>query len=120
MHCTQEYILVAATDMPFPSIELAKSLFIQCQTTHSQAAVPERNGRLHPLFAVYRKDCLASLIAYIEGGGRKVMEWLQALDVAILTEKQIEQLDPRRISLFNMNRREDYEMVLKLMQNNNQ
>jgi molybdopterin-guanine dinucleotide biosynthesis protein A len=118
-HCTQEYILVTATDMPFPSIELAKALFTQCQTTHNQAVVPEQNGRLHPLFAVYRKDCLPSLIAYIEGGGRKVMEWLHTLDITVLTEKQIEKLDPRGSALFNMNHREDYALALKLLQDKN-
>jgi molybdenum cofactor guanylyltransferase len=115
-HCAQDYILVSASDMPFPSITLAEKLFDLCLTEDAQAAIPQWNGRLHPLFAVYRKDCLESLIPYLEGGGRKVMDWLQTLDIAILPEKEIKQLDPQGTSLFNMNHREDYKLALKLLQ----
>jgi molybdopterin-guanine dinucleotide biosynthesis protein A len=58
---------------------------------------------------------LTSLTQYIEGGGRKVMDWVNALDLAVLDEKQIEQLDPQGVALFNMNRYEDYETVLQML-----
>jgi molybdopterin-guanine dinucleotide biosynthesis protein A len=106
--------------MPFPSKRLAEALFDLCLTGHVQAAIPEWKGNLHPLFAVYRSDCLTSLTSYIEGGGRKVMDWLHTLDIAILADKQIKQLDPQGTALFNMNRREDYELALKLLQETNE
>jgi molybdopterin-guanine dinucleotide biosynthesis protein A len=115
-HCIQPYILVSATDMPFPSKALAEGLFNLCLKQDAHAAVPEWKGRLHPLFAVYRRDCLESLTAYLEGGGRKVMDWLLSLDIAILADKQIEQLDPEGTALFNMNRQEDYALALKIIQ----
>jgi molybdopterin-guanine dinucleotide biosynthesis protein A len=115
-YCSQPYIFVAASDMPFPSMELAHALINLCQRRDSRVAVPEFSGRMHPLFAAYRGDCLESLTAYLEGGGRKVMDWLQTLDVAILPEKEIEQLDPEGIALFNMNRHEDYALALKIIQ----
>jgi molybdopterin-guanine dinucleotide biosynthesis protein A len=115
-HCAQAYILVSASDMPFPSNALAEKLFELCLTEDAQAAIPQWNGRLHPLFAVYRKDCLASLTSYLEGGGRKVMDWLQTLNYAVLPDKQIKQLDPQGTALFNMNHREDYELALKIIQ----
>jgi molybdopterin-guanine dinucleotide biosynthesis protein A len=118
-HCSQAYILVSASDMPFPSNAIAESLFDLCITANVQAVVPQWDGRLHPLFAVYRKDCLASLMAYIASGGRKVMDWLHSLDIAILAEEQIKQLDPQGTALFNMNHREDYDLALKLLQDKN-
>jgi molybdopterin-guanine dinucleotide biosynthesis protein A len=118
-HCTQDYILVSASDMPFPSNILAEKLFELCHTEDAQAAIPQWNRRLHPLFAVYRKDCLVSLTSYLVGGGRKVMDWLQTLDTAILPEKEIKQLDPQGTALFNMNHLEDYELALKLLQKQN-
>jgi molybdopterin-guanine dinucleotide biosynthesis protein A len=114
-YCAQPYLFVVASDMPFPSVELARALITLCIRKDSYAAVPEFGGRLHPLFAVYRRDCLPSLTAYIEGGGRKVMRWVQELDPAILPEKEIEQLDPEGTALFNMNRQEDYELALKII-----
>jgi molybdopterin-guanine dinucleotide biosynthesis protein A len=119
-YCVQPYVLVSASDMPFPSKRLAEALFDLCLTGHVQAAIPEWKGNLHPLFAVYRSDCLTSLTSYIEGGGRKVMDWLHTLDIAILADKQIKQLDPQGTALFNMNRREDYELALKLLQETNE
>jgi molybdenum cofactor guanylyltransferase len=118
-NCVQPYILVSAADMPFPSTSLAEALFDLCLTGHVQAAVPEWNGKLHPLFAVYRRDCLTSLTSYVEGGGRKVTDWLHTLDIAILADKRIKQLDPQGTALFNMNHREDYELALKLLQDKN-
>jgi molybdopterin-guanine dinucleotide biosynthesis protein A len=118
-NCVQDYLLVSASDMPFPSNTLAEMLFDLCIVEDAQAAIPQWNGSLHPLFAVYRKDCLASLTSFLEGGGRKVMDWLQTLDIAILAEKQIKQLDPQGIALFNMNHREDYALALKLLQDKN-
>jgi molybdopterin-guanine dinucleotide biosynthesis protein A len=118
-HCAQSYMLVSASDMPFPSHKLADKLFELCLTEDAQAAIPEWSGKLHPLFAVYRKDCLTSLIPYIEDGGRKVMGWLHTLDIAILAEKQVKQLDPQGTALFNMNHREDYALALKLVQDKN-
>jgi molybdopterin-guanine dinucleotide biosynthesis protein A len=115
-NCAQGYILVSASDMPFPSSDVAEKLFELCLAADAQAAVPQWNGRQHPLFAVYHKDCLSSLIAYISSGGRKVMDWLRTLDIAILSEEQIKQLDPQGTALFNMNHREDYELALKLIQ----
>jgi molybdopterin-guanine dinucleotide biosynthesis protein A len=117
-HCVQPYILVSATDMPFPSKALAEALFDLCLKQDAYAAVPEWKGRLHPLFAVYRRDCLESLTTYLEGGGRKVMDWLLSLDIAVLTDKQIKQHDPEGTALFNMNHPEDYTLALKIIQEN--
>jgi molybdopterin-guanine dinucleotide biosynthesis protein A len=113
--CSKSHMLVSATDMPFPSAAIAGKLFDLCLAENALAAIPERNGRLHPLFAVYHKDCLAGLIPYIESGGRKVMDWLQTLNYAVLPDTQIKQLDPQGTALFNMNHREDYELALKLL-----
>jgi molybdopterin-guanine dinucleotide biosynthesis protein A len=115
-YCNRPYIFVVASDMPFPSVELAVALITLCHRNGSCAAAPEFSGRMHPLFAVYRRDCLESLTAYVEGGGRKVMDWLLTLNIAILPEKEIEQLDPEGIALFNMNRQEDYALARQIIQ----
>jgi molybdopterin-guanine dinucleotide biosynthesis protein A len=114
--CSAALVLIVAADTPFPSAALAQALISLAETSGAAAVVPRWNERIHPLFAVYRKECLADLTRYIEGGGRKVTEWVNRLDHAILSEKQIEQLDPQGIALFNMNRPEDYEFVLKMLQ----
>lgn len=57
-------VLVLGADLPFPSPRLARGLADLAQRQpEAQAVVPERSGRLEPLFAVYRRDCLADLLA---------------------------------------------------------
>lgn len=110
--CSSDYVLVTASDMPFPSKVLAEKLFERCINDGFEAAVPQWGGKLHPLFAVYRKGLLAGLNLYIASGERKVMGWLEGLNYGILAEKEIKQLDPQGTALFNMNNREDYHWAL--------
>lgn len=105
--------LVAASDMPFPSLRLANELFSICQNTGAMVVIPEWNGRINPLFAVYRKDCLDSLIPYIHSGGRKVMDWLKSFPVKVVPEQKVRELDSTGMALFNMNRPEDYQAALR-------
>jgi molybdenum cofactor guanylyltransferase len=47
------------------------------------AAVPMRDGRLQPLCALYRAEALETLHRLVEGGERRIMRWLQGLDLAV-------------------------------------
>jgi molybdopterin-guanine dinucleotide biosynthesis protein A len=56
---TSEWVLALAADLPFPSPQLAAGLVgIARHQPLAQAVVPERDGRLEPLFAVYRRDAV--------------------------------------------------------------
>ncbi len=107
------YNLVVAADMPFPSLRLAEYLESVCRDSGFSAAVPEWDGRLNPLFAVYRREVSGSLDAFIREGGRKAMEWLARLDASVIPEREVRRLDPSGMSLFNMNRPEDYDFALR-------
>lgn len=102
-------ILATAADMPFARRELAESLFRRCDESGAEAVVPERGGRRHPLFAVYAASAFDRLQAYRRIGGRKVMEWLENVNVEILPEGETAALDPEGTALFNMNTPDDYE-----------
>ncbi|HYK74802.1 MAG TPA: molybdenum cofactor guanylyltransferase, partial [Pseudoneobacillus sp.] len=56
---SNEKNMVVACDMPFISQSLAKLLLDQL--ADYDAAVPNVEGRLHPLFAAYRKSCLTEI-----------------------------------------------------------
>jgi molybdopterin-guanine dinucleotide biosynthesis protein A len=106
--CNCPYILVTASDLPFPSAQLANALFALCKDNQVDAAIPDQDGRLHPLFGVYRLETAHNLSEYITSGGRKVMDWLHGLNVAVLSELQISAIDPGGTALFNMNQPENY------------
>lgn len=50
--------LVVAVDMPFITSELLRFLIMQSKMSAAAACVPEIDGRLQPLCAVYRRDFL--------------------------------------------------------------
>ncbi|MDB5053551.1 MAG: formate dehydrogenase family accessory protein FdhD [Bacilli bacterium] len=107
-HCNCPYILVTASDLPFPSAQLANALFALCKDNQVDAAIPEQDGRLHPLFGVYRQETAHKLTEYMAKGGRKVMDWLHELNFAVLSETQVTSIDPQGIALFNMNHPDNY------------
>ncbi|WP_158299482.1 molybdenum cofactor guanylyltransferase [Paenibacillus antri] len=110
-----ERCLVAAADLPFARAELAEALFRLCLATGADAAVPERGGRPHPLFAVYGASSYERLRAYRAGGGRKVMDWVAALRVATMPEAETAAYDPQGAALFNMNTPDEYRRAQSLV-----
>jgi len=110
-----ERCAVVAADMPFPRRELLEALFEVCRDAGAEAAIPERGGRLHPLFAVYRTDTLEKLRSYRRRGGRKVMEWLGGLNAVVLAEAETAAFDPDGTALFNMNTPDDYDRAKSLV-----
>jgi molybdopterin-guanine dinucleotide biosynthesis protein A len=107
--------LVAAADMPFARRELAEMLFRRATETGAEAVVPERGGRSHPLFAAYGASAFERLRDYRRQGGRKVMEWLDSVNVAALTDAETAAFDPDGTALFNMNTPDDYERAQSIV-----
>ncbi len=103
-----EWCLATAADVPFASSELAEALFRRCIDAGTEAAVPERGGRRHPLFAVYAAGAGDRLRYYRRQGGRRAMEWLDGLRVLTMRESETARYDPEGTALFNMNTPEDY------------
>ncbi|WP_199619115.1 molybdenum cofactor guanylyltransferase [Paenibacillus alkalitolerans] len=109
-----EYNLVIAGDMPFPSWPLAQRLLTECRQRGAMCALPELDGRWHPMFAVYRSSAADGLAQYIRQGGRKVTDWMRTLAPAVIGEHTVQQIDPAGIALFNMNTPSDYDTALRL------
>lgn len=113
-HSPCERNLVVAADMPFVRRDVAELLFRACERQGTDAAVPVSGGRMHPLFAVYHRRTLPSLLAYRDGSGRKVMDWLAALHVAKVEGEELKHADPDGAAFFNMNTEEDYYMARQM------
>jgi molybdenum cofactor guanylyltransferase len=103
--------LIVACDMPFISAELGAVLL---QTLEQyDAAVPEVSGKLHPLFAAYRKETIEVMNRALEDEKLKIRHFLQMVNTKILTEEDFP-FPLNEKFLFNMNRPEEYEQALKL------
>ncbi len=114
--CESDSVMVAACDMPFVKMELYHLLERELENARQKSgesyagAVPEADGRIHPLAAVYRKEmlpCLEEQIARKDYRIRDVLKRQNILYVDVSGEPQIRQM------LKNVNTVLEYEELSK-------
>ena len=98
--------LVVACDMPFVSRAVA-DLLLKGLEGHD-AIVPRVDGRLHPLFALYTRDCIEPLEASLTAGKLDVVRFLTRIRTRFLDGEAIAAVADPRLALFNMNEPADY------------
>ncbi|PLR81587.1 molybdenum cofactor guanylyltransferase [Bacillus canaveralius] len=104
--------LVVACDMPFISVKLGQ--FLLEQLNQYEAAVPEINSRLHPLFAAYRKETVPSIQESLSEDQLKIRSFLHRVNSKILKEDELSGLGLDGASLYNMNNPDEYRQALQL------
>ncbi|MFJ7744948.1 molybdenum cofactor guanylyltransferase [Peribacillus sp. NPDC097295] len=114
-----ELQVLSACDMPFVSAEAVNEM-LSYYEPGLDAIIPEINGRLQPLFAVYHKNCLPILMDCLEKKELKMKHFLEKLTVKIIKESDfaLYHNDPEhfRLLFFNMNTMEDYEEAKHIYQ----
>jgi molybdopterin-guanine dinucleotide biosynthesis protein A len=78
--CESPYLLTVPCDTPLFPLDLAQRLaqaFDDEGTDIAMAAAREEDGQLRPqpVFCLMRLDLLESLVAFTQGGGRKIDRW---------------------------------------------
>lgn len=106
--------LIVACDMPFISAELGKILLKKLDT--HQAAVPEIDGRLHPLFAAYRKDTKEAAEQALKDNRLRIRGFLHDINASIMKGEELKRMGflYEQAHFFNMNRPDEYQMALKM------
>ena len=113
-HSGSHLNLVMACDMPFPQPALIELLLEKCGPY--DVIIPEANGEVEPLFAVYSKSCIPVIIDHLQKDDLKVRSVLTELRVRKIDEEEIGSVDPERLSFFNVNTDEDLAMARTLLQ----
>ncbi|WP_394140566.1 molybdenum cofactor guanylyltransferase [Cytobacillus oceanisediminis] len=106
--------LIVACDMPFISAEIGKILLKKLDT--HQAAVPEIDGRLHPLFAAYRKDTKEAAEQALRDNRLRIRGFLHDINASIMKGEELKRMGflYEQAHFFNMNRPDEYQMALKM------
>ena len=104
--------LVVACDMPFLSQPLLS--YMIDASTDFDFVVPRMNNLLEPLHAVYSKNCLAPIEYILKQGRLVIVELLSMVKVRYIEEEEIDRFDPKHLSFFNINTKDDLEIAKKL------
>ena len=110
--CSQQWGLVAACDMPFLNTKLWKDIL--ARRRGHDAVVPVLDGRPEPTHAAYSKVCLPRIEERLKADDLKIARFLDDVRVAWTPQARVEELDPGRLSFFNVNAQEDLDRAREL------
>ena len=78
---SQDWVLIAACDMPGATVEFFRNLW-GAQQEGAEAVIPVTpDGRLHPLAAFYHRSAGPAVSGALDRGIRKVLDALQPLQI---------------------------------------
>lgn len=109
------YNLVVACDMPFLNPSLLQ--YIKQLSPGFDAVIPrDKEGRLEPLLATYSKSCLPHIYRQIQQGNLKIDGFLEQVKVRYVEESETREIDPERLSFFNINTADDLIRARKILE----
>lgn len=73
--CSSDRILIVPCDSPFVPPVLADKLNAALLEQGADLSVANDSERMQPVFAMLSRHLLSSLLAYLDGGGRKIDTW---------------------------------------------
>ena len=106
------YNLVVAADMPFLNESLLRYM-IKVADGYD-FILPHVNRWYEPLHAVYSKNCISPIKSILEQDKKVIVELFNYVKVRYVEAKEIDQFDPKHLSFFNINTREDLERAKKI------
>lgn len=69
------YLLTVPCDSPFLPTHLAATLYHAMRSENAELGVAHDGERMQPVFALLHCSLLPDLLAYLDGGGRKIDTW---------------------------------------------
>lgn len=102
-----EQVLVIACDMPFLHAGFLSHLASRGEDV--EAAMPRDAYGRHPLCASYHRGVAGRLRAYLDRGGRRVLDAVAHLEVREIGPDELAPFDPDGTLLLNVNTPHDYE-----------
>ncbi|MGI2335070.1 MAG: molybdenum cofactor guanylyltransferase [Dehalogenimonas sp.] len=109
--------LVVACDMPFVNSNLLRYMEERC--AGYDAVVPRVGQEVEPLHAIYGKNCLIQVKYLLDEGVYSVSELFRRVRVRYIDVAEIDLVDPKHQSFFNINNEEDLELARETVSGGN-
>lgn len=97
---------VVACDMPFLSLPLVN--YMSSFAEDFDVVVPRIGPYYEPLFAFYNKKALGTINCHLEKKKFKIFDLYSVLNVKEISEQKVSFFDPKKLSFFNINTKEDF------------
>ena len=105
---------VVACDMPFLNTDLIAHMLTLREDY--DAVVPLLDGYPEPTHAAYSIACLPHIESRLRAGQLKIAGFFDDVRVRYVSESEIDSFDAERLSFFNVNRPDDLERALALVE----
>ena len=109
----EEWGIVVACDMPFLNLDLLRHML--SLRDGYDAVVPVIDGRPEPTHAAYSTACLPHIERRLQANDLKIARFFDQVRVNYLSQSEVEERDPERLSFFNVNTQEDLDRALSLV-----
>ncbi len=107
------YNLVVAADMPFLNESLLRYM-IKVADGYD-FVLPHVNKWYEPLHAIYSKNCISPIETILKQGKKVIVELFNYVKVKFIEADEIDKFDPKHLSFFNINTKEDMEQAKKII-----
>jgi molybdopterin-guanine dinucleotide biosynthesis protein A len=106
---THPVVAVVACDMPFASARLLEAMGRLLVEEEADVVIAKTQSGYEPLHAVYRRaTCLPAIEAAIDADQWKVIAWFPQVKVRILTDEELNSLNPDGLAFWNVNTPEEF------------
>jgi len=106
------YNLVIAADMPFLNQSLLRYIFEV--SDGFDFVLPRIETFFEPLHAVYSKNCIEPAESIMKQGQKAIVGLFDYVRVRYVEVEEIDRFDPKHMSFFNINTKEDLELARKI------
>jgi molybdopterin-guanine dinucleotide biosynthesis protein A len=106
------YSLVVAADMPFLNKSLLQYIFEI--SDGFDFVLPRIETFFEPLHAVYSKNCIEPAESIMKQGRKAIIGLFDFVKVRYVEVQEIDKFDPKHLSFFNINTKEDLKMAERL------
>ena len=111
---SSDWGFVVACDMPFLNTDLIAHMLTLREDY--DAVVPLLDGYPEPTHAAYSKACLPHIESRLKAGQLKIAGFFDDVRVRYVSESEILGYDVERLSFFNVNRPDDLERAIALVE----
>jgi molybdopterin-guanine dinucleotide biosynthesis protein A len=113
LHSSSYHTFCSACDMPLLNPLLIK--YMTKEKDEYDVIVPKTPDGLHPLHAIYSKQCLIPIKQLLNRDDLKIVNFFHQVRVRYIEEMEIRESDPHMMSIINVNTEEEMEAVRNIL-----